>query len=439
MWNLPQEENSILPVLRLSYRHLPSVLKRCFVYCAIFPKDYEFENTELIFHWMAHGCITSNEKREVEDIGDQIWNELSLRSFFQEVDMSGRETTFKMHDLVHDLAQSIMENKFPGAETESSSSTSTSMSNNKIRQVHWRHKFNSNINSSSTIALEVSTLTTIMKYNRLRILKLMGIKVEKLPSAIGKLKQLRCLNLENSIIHTLPDTFCSLYNLQILILNDCLELQSLPKNIRSMTNLRHILLQGCLRLSVMPYSIGELASLKTLSVFIVGDRIGNQLDELEHLYLGGRLEIKHLENVKNHLIAKKANLIEKPNLRLLVLSWGGDSTSSELTKMKEEEKVLGALEPHPNLVALEIYGFRGRELALWMKSMKNITRINIQKCSNCRYLSPLGNLPLLKSLRLYNLEALEYIVEENEVGCETAIFSSLEELDCTGCPMLKGG
>ncbi|KAL8499111.1 hypothetical protein ACS0TY_022181 [Phlomoides rotata] len=130
MWNLPQEENSILPVLRLSYRHLPFVLKRCFVYCAVFQKDYEFKKTELIFHWMAHGCITSNGKQEVEDVGDQIWNELSLRSFFQEIDTSGRETTFKMHDLVHDLAQSIMENKIPGTEMESSS---RSVSNNKIR------------------------------------------------------------------------------------------------------------------------------------------------------------------------------------------------------------------------------------------------------------------------------------------------------------------
>ncbi|KAL8504193.1 hypothetical protein ACS0TY_022795 [Phlomoides rotata] len=438
IWNLPQEENSILPVLRLSYRHLPFVLKRCFVYCAIFPKDYKFQKTELIFHWMAHGCIAANKKREVEDVGDQIWDELSLRSFFQEVETNGREITFKMHDLVHDLAQSIMENKIPGTETESSSS-STSVSNNKIREVHWRHTLNFKINSSSTIALQVSTLTTIMDCNRLRILKLMGISVKELPSAIGKLKQLRCLNLEQSSILTLPHTFCSLYNLQILILNYCYHLQSLPKNIRNMTNLRHIFLDRCMSLSDMPCRVGELASLKTLSLFIVGDRIGNQLDELEHLYLGGRLEIRHLESVKNHLIAKKANLVDKPNLRDLVLGWGGDSsTSSELTKMKEVEKVLEALEPHPNVVTLKIYGFQGRELALWMKIMENITHIDIENCTNCRYLSPLGYLPLLKLLRLWVLEALEHIVEENEVGCETAIFPSLEELDLQRLPNLKG-
>ncbi|KAL8504072.1 hypothetical protein ACS0TY_022705 [Phlomoides rotata] len=106
--------------------------------------------------------------------------------------------------------------------------------------------------------------------------------------------------------------------------------------------------------------------------------------------------------------------------------------------MKEEEKVLDTLEPHPNMVTLEIHGFRGRELALCMKCMKNITRIYIGNCRNYRYLSPLGNLPLLKLLRLYSLEALEYIVEENEVGCETAIFPLLEEIILERLPNLKG-
>ncbi|KAL8494609.1 hypothetical protein ACS0TY_025445 [Phlomoides rotata] len=107
VWNLPEEGNSILSVLRLSYRHLSFVLKRCFAYCAVFPKDYVFDKEKLIFHWMAHGCILSNGNEDVEDLGDQIWNELAVRSFFQEVRTEGRSTTFKMHDLVHDIAQSI--------------------------------------------------------------------------------------------------------------------------------------------------------------------------------------------------------------------------------------------------------------------------------------------------------------------------------------------
>ncbi|KAG5568810.1 hypothetical protein H5410_064176 [Solanum commersonii] len=48
IWNLPQDESSILPALRLSYHHLPLDLRQCFVYCAVFPKDTEMKKEELI-------------------------------------------------------------------------------------------------------------------------------------------------------------------------------------------------------------------------------------------------------------------------------------------------------------------------------------------------------------------------------------------------------
>ncbi|KAL8474288.1 hypothetical protein ACS0TY_030933 [Phlomoides rotata] len=279
VWNLPEEGNSILPVLRLSYRHLPFVLKRCFAYCAIFPKDYVFVKEKLIFHWMAHGCISSDGNEDVEDLGDQIWNELAVRSFFQEVRTEGRNTTFKMHDLIHDLAQSILENKISGTEIKHSGA---SASNDKIRHVEWRK---SSKVSTSSIAVEVSSITTIMSYSHLRTLKIIGAKMEELPTTIGKLKHLWHLDLTRSSIRTLPRTFCCLSNLEILILSDCYELKSLPGNIRHMTSFRHIFLDECESLSHMPYRIRELTSLKTLSMFIVGDKIGSQLDELEHLKL----------------------------------------------------------------------------------------------------------------------------------------------------------
>ncbi|KAL8504051.1 hypothetical protein ACS0TY_022694 [Phlomoides rotata] len=198
-----------------------------------------------------------------------------------------------------------------------------------------------------------------------------------------------------------------------------------------MTNLRHIILEGCGKL-MSPFNIGELTSLKTLSLFIVGDKKGNQLDELEHLDLGGSLEIKNLEIVQDLSIAKKANLVDKRNLRNLVLRWKGDSTSPKPT---DDEKVLEALEPHSNLITLEIDGFRGRELALWMEKMDNLTRIYIRNCS-CTHLSPLGDLPRLEYLYLSDAKALEYIVEESEAPCTK--FASLEALGLNDLPELKG-
>ncbi|CAN4119930.1 unnamed protein product [Withania somnifera] len=71
IWELPN--NDILAALKLSYNDLPAHLKRCFSYCAIFPKDYPFRKDQVIQLWNANGLV--------------------------------RGSKFLMHDLVNDLAQ----------------------------------------------------------------------------------------------------------------------------------------------------------------------------------------------------------------------------------------------------------------------------------------------------------------------------------------------
>ncbi|XP_039162984.1 putative disease resistance RPP13-like protein 1 [Eucalyptus grandis] len=63
IWDLPKENDDILPALKLSYLHLPCNLRRCFAYCAIFPKDCEIQRDELIRRWSAEGFL-EGEKQE---------------------------------------------------------------------------------------------------------------------------------------------------------------------------------------------------------------------------------------------------------------------------------------------------------------------------------------------------------------------------------------
>ncbi|XP_047339591.1 putative disease resistance protein RGA3 [Impatiens glandulifera] len=114
VWDISQNgESDLMSILRLSYYDLPYDLRICFVFCAIFPKDAEIEKMRLIQLWMAHGLIPTVKNQEVEDTGNEIWKELYWRSFFQDEksDQYGIYETCKMHDLMHDLAQSIMKNE----------------------------------------------------------------------------------------------------------------------------------------------------------------------------------------------------------------------------------------------------------------------------------------------------------------------------------------
>ncbi|KAK9009460.1 hypothetical protein V6N11_035992 [Hibiscus sabdariffa] len=70
IWDLPGGRNDIIPALRLSYLHLPSRLKRCFAYCAIFPKDNEFDKDELVLLWMAEGFL--QQPRGAKSVSGEI-------------------------------------------------------------------------------------------------------------------------------------------------------------------------------------------------------------------------------------------------------------------------------------------------------------------------------------------------------------------------------
>ncbi|KAK4485100.1 hypothetical protein RD792_007709 [Penstemon davidsonii] len=436
IWNLSLTNTLILPALRLSYNHLTLRLRQCFAFCAVFPKDRQIYKGELIHMWMAHGYISSTGTMEVEDVGNEIWNELVLRGLFQDVstDHFMGEVCFKMHDLVHDLAQSIMENKVIGTQVEINK---RSVPNTKIRQVNL---INHCVAFPTRILPNLDLKSALMSYSRLRFLNASWTKIDDLPSEVGKLKHLRCLNLSYSNIRSLPNAICSLWNLKILNLNNCHSLVSLPKDMKYMRNLRHLLLEDCTSLSEMPPSIGELDSLQTLSLFIVGHEKDNQLKELEFLNLGGKLIIKHLEREKNLVYAKKAILAKKQNLRDLELRWEEDNASKPGEDV--DDKVIEALQPHPNLEKLWVHGFKGNNFPLWMgnSTLENIVGIIIERCPNClRFPQGFGELPRLKTLNLKEL-AVQYIIEDDTGGVNslTPKFPRLETLFLCSLPNLKG-
>ncbi|KAK4728185.1 hypothetical protein R3W88_021173 [Solanum pinnatisectum] len=288
--------DSILPALRLSYHHLPLDLRQCFSYCAVFPKDTEMEKENLISLWMTHGFLLSKGNLELENVGNEVWNELYLRSFLQEIEVKSVQTYFKMHDLIHDLATSLF-------------SASTSSSN--IREIIVEDYLHM-MSIGFTEVISSYSRSHMQKFVSLRVLNLSCIGLKQLPSSIGDLVHLRYLNLSGNLsIRCLPKQLCKLQNLQTLDLHGCHSLSCLPKETSKLGSLRNLLLDGCYGLTCMPPRIGSLTCLKTLGCFAVGRKKSSQIGELRNLNLYGSISITHLERVRMIWMQRKPIYLQK--------------------------------------------------------------------------------------------------------------------------------
>ncbi|XP_075646227.1 putative disease resistance protein RGA1 [Castanea sativa] len=466
-----QQKNDIFPILKLSYDYLPSHLKNCFAFCSLFPKDYEIDKVTLIQLWIAQGFIRpSNKNQELEDVADEYFKDLLWRSFFEEVTNAwGGELKYKMHDLIHDLAQLVA-----GAECKIITLDGNNF-DEKTRHVSLPFYTNSSFTETSwlvraeklrTYLLRMETNgwasvqdrdkseflnKLILSCRRLRALGLCGVHIKRVPDSIEKLIHLTYLDFSgNSGIETLPNAISRLWKLQTLKVNDCWNLKELPRDVRFLVGLRHLENSDCEHLSHMPDGLGQMTCLQTLSLFVVRDNqastsgpIGSGLDELNSLNsLRGKLQISNLrclEDVYSEPIA--ANLRAKQYLERLTLLWhANDLDFCSDDDNDSDEKLLEGLQPHQNLKFLSVRGYGGVRFSSWLSLLTNLVDLSITNCKRCQQLPRLSQLHSLERLSLTNMKVLEYISDGdiNEEVPTTSFFPSLKTIHITDCPSLKG-
>uniref|UniRef100_A0A7N2MVG2 Uncharacterized protein n=1 Tax=Quercus lobata TaxID=97700 RepID=A0A7N2MVG2_QUELO len=463
--NVIKLKDDIFPVLKLSYDQLPPHLKCCFAYCSLFPKDYLIEKLTLIRLWIAQGFIQSQEENlRLEDIANEHFEDLLWRSFFQVVEEDkGMFMNFKMHDLIHDLAQSIS-----SIECTLVNSNAKHV-NEKVRHISFPcyndSFFGENLNSlvkankirtfiltsyELNHQVEESTLRKLISaFGYIRSLDLHGLKIKTLPNIIGKLMHLKYLDLSKNDIEVLPSSITRLVNLHTLILQYCFKLKELPTDIQKLVSLKHLDINSCSNLTHMPYGVGQLTSLQTLSLFVVSkDPIGSSkhccgLAELNKLNdLRGKIEIKNLKLVKDAISETEATYLkEKQHLSDLSLSW--NSRVDDVINAGDDENLLDGLQPPKNLRYLTVGRYGGVRFSIWLSSLKNLTELYIHFCKKCQHLPPLYQLPSLRNISLWGMHSLEYISDldiTNEVSASslTTFFPSLESLTLKYCPNLKG-
>ena len=456
IWDLPIDKCGIIPALRLSYNHLPSHLKRCFAYCAIFPQDYEFKKEELIPFWRAEGLIQqSKDDRRKENVGDKYFCELLSRSFFQS--SNGSESLFTMHDLVNDLAKYVagetcihldeeFKNNWQRPIPESTRHSSFIRGYCDIFKMFERFHKTEHLRTFIAVPVQkcldryisykvLQELIPRLRY--LRVLCLSGYKIVEIPKEFCDLKLLRYLNLSKTDITCLPDSIGNLYNLQTLILSDCYSLTKLPNSIGNLINLRCLDVSGCNRVEEMPSQVGKLKDLQILSNFMVGKNNGLNIKELREMScLEGEICISKLENVVNVEDVRDAGLKLKNNLERLTLKWSSNIDGSTNDEMADQKIVLQSLQPHSNLGKLGIDSYGGLAFPGWVSDaslLSKMVELSLVDCKKCTSLPCLGRLPSLKRLRIQGMHGVKQVGAEVDFYGEAGVsvdkfFPSLESL-----------
>ncbi|XP_017440739.2 LOW QUALITY PROTEIN: putative disease resistance protein At3g14460 [Vigna angularis] len=425
IWELPQSQCIIIPALRISYNHLPSHLKRCFVYCSLYPKDYEFRKDELILLWMAEDLLKAPRKEKtLEEVGEEYFDDLVSRSFFQYSTSGIRGIDFVMHDLMHDLA-TFLGGEFYfranelGKETKIDRKTrhlSFARFSDPVSDIDvfetakFPRTFLQNNNKDSPFNNEKALRIIVSMFKYLRVLKFSDYQSELvLPDSIGELIHLRYLNLSHTSIAILPESLCNLYNLQTLKLGSCFNLTKLPKDIQNLVNLRHLEIFNT-PIKEMPIRMGKLNQLHNLDCYVVGKHKENSIKELGGLpNLHGWFCIEKLENVTKGEEALEARIMDKKHITRLLLKWS--VRKDDIIDFQIELDVLDKLQPHQDLKSLEISGYRGTTFPEWVGnySYQNITNLHLQNCNNCCMLPSLGQLPSLNNLIISTMSSVKTI------------------------------
>ncbi|XP_076909939.1 uncharacterized protein LOC143567386 [Bidens hawaiensis] len=94
-----------LDTLALSYDHLPSHLKGCFLYVGGFPEDHKIQVQMLIKLWMAEGFIRETSRRSLEEEGEYYLMDLIDRNLLSvaEKRSNGGIKSCRLHDLLREL------------------------------------------------------------------------------------------------------------------------------------------------------------------------------------------------------------------------------------------------------------------------------------------------------------------------------------------------
>ncbi|XP_065027525.1 disease resistance protein RGA2-like [Musa acuminata AAA Group] len=290
---------------------------------------------------------------------------------------------------------------------------------------------------------------TVGKLLNLRYLNLSmsEIQLSKLPGQIHNLRSLRIMKLAFCArLHRLPKSITSLVNLQELDLEGCHGLVELPEdfgNLRKLTNLNMI---KCASLTQMPSGLEQMHNLQKLSGYSIRKvgRIEDVISELQPLIVLEELDIWNLQVVSNPTDALTPPMLlqdKLPKLKRLALHWKWYNVDDvEIASDVISLQVLEGLQPNIYLSKLEITSYVGKEFPRWIKEANlfsyNLEEIRLVNLRRCERLPPLGHLPYIRILEISGMDLIT-VVNETFYTPDTLTSISLDKLIFSEMPRLE--
>ncbi|PPR85965.1 hypothetical protein GOBAR_AA34726 [Gossypium barbadense] len=417
---------------------LDKQVKHCFLYCTVYPEDYEIGNDKLIECWIEEGFIDDmGTRQEMKDKGHVILKKLEDNCLLENVTTRFRKCV-KMHDAVRDMALSITRmnprymiqaglqlEELPGKEQWSPDIEKVSLMCNSISEV-----------SIDVLPEKCQLLTTLLLHNN---------PIKKISiSFFTNMPCLSVLNLSSTKIESLPNSISELKNLTTLLLRGCKELRDLPC-LSMLQELKKLDLFET-KIEEVPEGMVMLVKLKYLDLDV------STLKEIPAGLLPKLVHLQHLRfDVNNEKISLKAEEMEP--LKKLECFTGCFEDINEFNKfissMQQSKKNLikyylqvglynVGCERDKTVTIGEVHNSEGE---LIMHPIE-IQELNIIECDYLRSLvddnSSFKNAIDLRVCRIWYCEGIECVVSLSSFASSSAHpFQSLEVLELENLPKLS--
>jgi len=346
---------------------------------------------------------------------------------------------FTMHDLVHDLARSVMGDELHDASKEFK----------QFEGSNCRYAFLADINKPLNSYVSYPDKITALHFlgssetrhcsttgfsaaKYLRVLDLGESSLDKLPSSVGQLKLLRYLNAPGIKDQVIPSSITKLSNLIYLNLCGCFNISALPESIGELEALLYLDLSGCMEIRKLPESFGKLKSLVHLNLSSCGANgipgVLHNHTKLQHLNLS------YCKVAEQGLLEVIDKLIE---LRYLCLS-GCFSYVPSVTVFD----ILDRISTLPNLEHLNLaHNYSIEAISDSIQNLRKLDTLDLSHCMSLkklpRNMADMNNLKLLIVDECNDLDMSTLPINKSLIPLPTFMVHAIEGEQSSNLILLK--